>query len=69
MKERFSKRIGQHPFAEEIAIRYDAPEEFLRYLFFVMQKYEFGLKKTREIMTQDDPLSRIFYETECIKGT
>ena len=23
----------------------------------------------REIMTQDDPLARFFYETECIKGT
>ena len=23
----------------------------------------------REIMTQDDPMSRFFYETECIKGT
>lgn len=23
----------------------------------------------REIMTQDDPLVRFFYETECIKGT
>lgn len=23
----------------------------------------------REIMTQDDPLARYFYETECIKGT
>lgn len=23
----------------------------------------------REILTQDDPLARFFYETECIKGT
>ncbi len=23
----------------------------------------------REFMTQDDPLARFFYETECIKGT
>lgn len=23
----------------------------------------------REIMLQDDPLARFFYETECIKGT
>ena len=67
MKERFSRRMGLQPIAAEIAIRYDAPEEFRRYLFFAMQKNEFGLKKTREIKTQNDSQSRIFYETECIK--
>lgn len=50
MKERFSKRMGQQPIAAEITIRNDAPEEFRRYLFFVMQKFSLGLKKIREIV-------------------
>lgn len=50
MNERFSKRIGIHAIAAEIAIRYDAPEDFRKYLFFVMQKYGYGLKKLREIV-------------------
>lgn len=50
MKERFSKRIGLQPVAAEITVRCDAPEEFRRYLFFVMQNFELGLKKIREIV-------------------
>lgn len=60
MNEHFSKRIELQPVAAEIAIRYEAPKEFRRCLFFVMQKHELGFKKIREIMAQDDPLSRIF---------
>ena len=44
MQEQFSKRMGLQPVAAEIAIMYDAPEEFRRYLFFAMQN--FGLLKT-----------------------
>ena len=50
MNERFSKRIGINVIPTEIAIRYDAPEDFRKYLFFVMQKYGHGLKKLREVV-------------------
>lgn len=50
MNERFSKRIGINVIPTEIAIRYDAPEDFRKYLFFVMQKYGYGLKKLREVV-------------------
>ena len=50
MKERFSKRIGLQPVAAEITIRCDAPEDFRRYLSFVMQNLGLGLKKIREIV-------------------
>jgi len=33
----------------------------------ILRKLSFS--HIREIMTQDDPLARFFYETECIKGT
>ena len=50
VKERFSKRMGLQALTAEITTRYDAPEEFRQYLFFVMQKYGLGLKKIREVV-------------------
>lgn len=67
MKERFSKKNGLQPVAAEIAIRYDAPEEFRRYLFFVMQNLGLGLKNIREIAciaTKQAPDSNNWRENE-----
>lgn len=71
MKERFSKRIGLQPVAAEITIRCDAPEEFRRYLFFVMQNFGLGLKKIREIVciaTKQAPDSNNWEENNFMKS-
>lgn len=71
MKERFSKRMGLQPIAAEITIRNDAPEEFRRYLFFVMLKYCLGLKKIREIVcvvTKQSPDSNNWGENDFMKS-
>ena len=49
-KERFSKRMGLQALTAKITTRYDAPEEFRQYLFFVMQNYGLGLKEIREVV-------------------
>ena len=41
--------------------------EFMTPTNILISKLSFS--HIREIMTQDDPLARFFYETECIKGT
>ncbi len=71
MKERFSKRLGLQTLAAEITIRYDAPEEFRKYLFFVMQNYSFGLKRIREIVclaTKQAPDSNNWGENDFMKS-
>ena len=50
VKERFSKRMGLQALTAEITTRYEAPEGFRQYLFFVMQNYGLGLKKIREVV-------------------
>ena len=42
--------MGLQALTAEITTRYDAPEEFRQYLFFVMQNYGLGLKKIREVV-------------------
>ena len=44
-----------------------ASHEFVTPANDILAKLSFS--HIREIMTQDDPLARFFYETECIKGT
>ena len=42
-------------------------DEFITPSQNILSKLSFS--HITEIMTQDDPLARFFYETECIKGT
>lgn len=44
-----------------------ASHKFITDPHTILNKLSFS--HIREIMTQDDPLARFFYETECIKGT
>ena len=44
-----------------------ASHQFVTAATEILSKLSFS--HIREIMTQDDPLARFFYETECIKGT
>ena len=44
-----------------------ASHQFITAPHTILSKLSFS--HIREIMTQDDPLARFFYETECIKGT
>lgn len=44
-----------------------ASHKFITDPHTILSKLSFS--HIREIMTQDDPLARFFYETECIKGT
>lgn len=44
-----------------------ASHQFLTPASDILSKLSFS--HIREIMTQEDPLARFFYETECIKGT
>lgn len=44
-----------------------ASDEFITPSQVILTKLSFS--HITEIMTQDDPLARFFYETECIKGT
>ena len=44
-----------------------ASHQFVTPAMEILSKLSFS--HIREIMTQDDPLARFFYETECIKGT
>ena len=44
-----------------------ASDEFITPPQYILSKLSFS--HIIEIMTQDDPLARFFYETECIKGT
>jgi hypothetical protein len=70
MKERFSKRLGLLSQTAEITIRYDAPEEFRQYLFFLMQNYSHGLKRIREIVciaTKQAPNSNQWEENDFMK--
>lgn len=71
MKERFSKRIGLQTMAAEITIRYDAPEDFRKYLFFVLLNYDLGLKRIREIVciaTKQAPDSNQWGENDFMKS-
>ncbi len=71
MKERFSKRLGLQTLTAEITIRYDAQEDFRRYLFFVMQNYGLGLKRIREIVclaTKQAPDSNNWGENDFMKS-
>lgn len=49
------------------AIHPTASDEFITPPQDILSKLSFS--HIIEIMTQDDPLARFFYETECIKGT
>ena len=44
-----------------------ASDEFITPINLLISKLSFS--HLTEIMTQDDPIARFFYETECIKGT
>ena len=71
VKERFSKRMVLQALTAEITTRYDAPEEFRQYLFFVMQNYGLGLKKIREIVclaTKQAPDSNNWGENDFMKS-
>ena len=71
VKERFSKRMGLQALTAEITTRYDAPEEFRQYLFFVMQNYGLGLKRIREIVclaTKRAPDSNQWGENDFMKS-
>ena len=52
---------------KEMSICATASHEFMTPIKILISKLSFS--HIREIMTQDDPLARFFYETECIKGT
>ena len=52
---------------KEMSICATALHEFMTPITILISKLSFS--HIREIMTQDDPLARFFYETECIKGT
>ena len=71
MKEYFSKRLGLQAITAEITTRYDAPEEFRQYLFFVLQNFGLGLKKIREIVclaTKQAPDSNQWGENDFMKS-
>lgn len=53
-----SSKMGIHP---------TASDEFITPINLLISKLSFS--HLTEIMTQDDPIARFFYETECIKGT
>lgn len=57
-KERFSKRLGLQAITAEITKRYDAPDEFRQFLFFVMQNLWQGLKNTREVVCINNQRNR-----------
>lgn len=64
-------RKGKSPtasdFSGEKPICATASHEFKTAPKHILEKLSFS--HISEIMTQDDPLARFFYETECIKGT
>ena len=66
-----SERYGKSPmvsdFFGEESICATASHEFKTAPKQILEKLSFS--HICEIMTQDDPLARFFYETECIKGT
>ena len=51
---------------KEMSICATASHEFMTPIKILISKLSFS--HIREIMTQDDPLARFFYETECVKG-
>lgn len=65
------ERLGKSPtpsdFSEEKPICATASHEFKTAPKRLLERLSFS--HISEIMTQDDPLARFFYETECIKGT
>ena len=66
-----SEHHGKSPtasdFSGEESICATASHEFKTAPKQILEKLSFS--HISEIMTQDDPLARFFYETECIKGT
>jgi predicted nuclease of restriction endonuclease-like (RecB) superfamily len=54
-------------FSETPLVSSTVPTEFKTSSKLILEKLSFS--HIVEIMTQDDPLARFFYETECIKGT
>jgi len=56
---------ASHEF-KEMSICATASHEFMTPITILISKLSFS--HIREIMTQDDPLARFFYETECVKG-
>ena len=52
--------------SQESAISATASHQFVTAASEILGKLSFS--HIREIMTQDDPLARFFYETECITG-
>ena len=54
-------------FSETPLVSSTVPTEFKTPSKLILEKLSFS--HMVEIMTQDDPLARFFYETECIKGT
>ena len=65
--ERYGKSPTPSDFSGEESICATASHEFKTAPKQILEKLSFS--HISEIMTQDDPLARIFYETECIKGT
>lgn len=54
-------------FSNDLEIHATASHKFTTSAETILTKLSFS--HIREIMTQEDPLARYFYETECIKGT
>ena len=52
---------------DSLGIHPTSSDEFTTPAKMIIERLPFS--HIREIMTQDDPLARFFYETECIKGT
>jgi predicted nuclease of restriction endonuclease-like (RecB) superfamily len=65
--ERYGKSLTASDFSGEESICATASHEFKTAPKQILEKLSFS--HISEIMTQDDPLARFFYETECIKGT
>lgn len=65
--ERHGKSSTASDFSEEKTIGATLSHQFNTAPKQLLEKLSFS--HISEIMTQDDPLARFFYETECIKGT